>query len=557
MDNHLQEPADSGSIQERGGSQLDSKTRWSIYLLLMTCSLLVVSSRIWQAETVGKNGDAVPFFSANDRSRWCTIRSLGDHNTYAIDEVLNDDDGENWDTIDKVMHWGPDDKPHFYSSKPTLLSTLCTYPYIAMKYFKGWTLKNNTFDVVRWTLVISQVVPLFLFFWAVGRIAELVAEAEWTRIFLMACAGFGTYLTTFAISLNNHVPAAACVAVSLYAVILIWQRRSESVVWYFVAGLTAALAAAFDLPALAFLVSMFSMCLLRSVSKSVLAFVPAVILILLACYLTNKRAHDDWRTPYAHRHDGPVLTVIDGVDSKDLVAGNLPDGFLESIQVVRPDLNENSFENPRLLPGGWGLDKDKYSYRWVLYFDVKSEPVVLLERVDGFGIEVRQWNNWYEYPGSYWMSTNESKSRIDRGEREWSDYLAHLTVGSHGVFTLTPIWFLAVFGLPALCVSPQYRLRLLAWVILAISVTVITFYVLRPEVDRNYGGVCSAPRWLFWLIPLWMVAMIPALDAISEVKALRFGALLLLIISMLSAFYAWSNPWVHPWIYEVFYGVGI
>ena len=64
--------------------QLDSKTRWAIFWLLIICSTAVVSSRLWQVSSVSYS-EEVPFFSANDRSRWCTIRSLGDHDTYAID----------------------------------------------------------------------------------------------------------------------------------------------------------------------------------------------------------------------------------------------------------------------------------------------------------------------------------------------------------------------------------------------------------------------------------------------------------------------------------------
>ena len=69
-------------------NQLDFKTRWSIYWLLIICSLAVVCARLWQIEG-DSHGERVPFLSANDRSRWCTIRSLGDHDTYSIDLVLN------------------------------------------------------------------------------------------------------------------------------------------------------------------------------------------------------------------------------------------------------------------------------------------------------------------------------------------------------------------------------------------------------------------------------------------------------------------------------------
>ena len=42
-----------------------------------------------------------PFLSANDRSRWATVRALVEHGTYAIDDIVSQ---PNWDTIDMVKH---------------------------------------------------------------------------------------------------------------------------------------------------------------------------------------------------------------------------------------------------------------------------------------------------------------------------------------------------------------------------------------------------------------------------------------------------------------------
>ena len=50
-----------------------------------------------------------PFLSANDRSRWMTIRSLVEHGTYEIDEIVGQ---PTWDTIDMVQHAGRDGELH-------------------------------------------------------------------------------------------------------------------------------------------------------------------------------------------------------------------------------------------------------------------------------------------------------------------------------------------------------------------------------------------------------------------------------------------------------------
>ena len=62
-----------------------------------------------------------PFLSANDRSRWATVRSLVELGTYEIDQIVAED---LWDTIDIVQHPGKDGELHLYSSKPPLLATL-------------------------------------------------------------------------------------------------------------------------------------------------------------------------------------------------------------------------------------------------------------------------------------------------------------------------------------------------------------------------------------------------------------------------------------------------
>ena len=68
--------------------QICSQRHWSIYWILIVASVAMLTARVL-ALNHGTPDDS-PFFSANDRSRWCTIRALGDYNTYAIDRVIAD-----------------------------------------------------------------------------------------------------------------------------------------------------------------------------------------------------------------------------------------------------------------------------------------------------------------------------------------------------------------------------------------------------------------------------------------------------------------------------------
>src|SRR5688500_1763067 len=89
--------------------------RWGIYWILIGLAVGNMAGRILTVNSVDQNalekylkekGNANwkktrPFLSANDRSRWATVRSLVEHGTYAIDDIVSQ---PGWDTIDMVKH---------------------------------------------------------------------------------------------------------------------------------------------------------------------------------------------------------------------------------------------------------------------------------------------------------------------------------------------------------------------------------------------------------------------------------------------------------------------
>ena len=127
-------------------------------------------------------------------------------------------------------------------------------------------------------------------------------------------------------------------------------------------------------------------------------------------------------------------------------------------------------------------------------------------------------------------------------------YALHATVGHHGIFSLTPVWLLSIWGLVLLWrgrsdASWPCSSRLL-------SRGVPGFYLSRPQADRNYGGMTSGFRWMFWFAPLWLVALLPAADRLANWRVGRALALLLLVLSVMSASYPTWNPWTQPWLWN-------
>jgi hypothetical protein len=92
--------------------------------------------------------------------------------------------------------------------------------------------------------------------------------------------------------------------------------------------------------------------------------------------------------------------------------------------------------------------------------------------------------------------------------------------------------------------------REIALAIALVSAVVIGFYLVRPPIDRNYGGTSSGFRWVFWLAPLWAAAAVPAADSLGRSRLGRGLALTLLGLSVVSVAYPSWNPWTQPWLQQ-------
>ncbi len=417
-----------------------------------------------QADVQEKLRLQFPFLSANDRSRWVAIRALVERGTFEIDG-LTDEPG--WHTIDKVYHPGADSQPHYYSSKPPLSYVPQAGVCWLLCKVTGWSMTDDTHAVVRTLLILFNVVPFALMLVMIAALAERFCQTDWGRMFLVASAAFGTMLSAFAVTLNNHLPAAVAASVALYC----WARIREKPTdaepsaanWFVLAGLAAAFTVANELPALAFLVAIGLSLLIHDARRTLLWFAPAALVVIAAFFATNYIAHQSLRPPYMHR-------------------------------------SETNLEE-----------------------------------------------NWYHYPNSNW----DNPGGIDAGEESKATYALHCLVGHHGVFSMTPLWLLAMAGGVAWLFTGDGPRRELAVGVLGLTIVVLVFYIgLRPQGDRNYGGMTNGLRWLFWLAPLWTVLMAPAADWSARSRARQALALVLLAFSALSASYPTWNPWTQPWVYR-------
>jgi hypothetical protein len=425
---------------------------------------------------------AAPLQSANDRSRWCTVRALVEQGTYGIDDVRR---LPGWDTIDLVRHEG-----HFYSTKPPLLSTFVAGLYWCVRQTIGWDLDQHLAGTTRLILVIVNLVPWTIALIVLARLVLQSTTRPFTQVFVVATACFGTLLLPFLVSLNNHTPAAVCVVCALApAVSILGRGRREW--WRFAAvGFWSGLAFANELPAAALIAALGTALLVVSPRNTLLYGLPALLVPVAAFLALNRAVTGDWLSFYASYNTGKYRFVFEGVPSY--------------------------WSDPR------GIDQ------------ALDSPAV---------------------------------------------YLLHCTIGHHGLFSLTPVWLLAAAGwvvvllarprhgtgavsatLPASDTSaPSAELTpvpcLVHGIGLALSLIVFSYFLTKTD-HYNYGGVSVALRWLLWLTPFWLLALLPLLDALGGRWWMRGLAAGCLAVSVFSAWHPFDGPWKQPWLFTLMEDAG-
>ncbi len=154
----------------------------------------------------------------------------------------------------------------------------------------------------------------------------------------------------------------------------------------------------------------------------------------------------------------------------------------------------------------------------------------------------------YEHLGipSYWAEPRG----VDRARDTVTQYLFHCLIGHHGIFSLTPIFLLAIPGFVQGLRSKISWQRIWHLIGLILTLAILAFYWKRTE-NYNYGGVSVALRWTLWLTPFWMLAIAEAIRCCSLRKWMAIFLLVLTLPSMYSAWGPWNTPWQQPWLFDV------
>jgi hypothetical protein len=404
-------------------------------------------------------------FSVNDQSRWLTVRALVETGSYSIGHKLLIPDGTyhdfgivtepGWDTVDKVMH---PTTQRMYSSKPTLLPTVVAAEYWLLRKVLHLRLSRDRRTVTSTILFTVNWLPFVFYLLLLARLIERLGTTDWGRLFVFATASFGTFVSGFLGSLNNHTVAAHGALFALYQCLCIHLDDDRRPSRFLLAGLFAGWTMCNELPAILLAGGLMLWLLYLSPRNTLRFALPALLLPVVAYFVTQYLAVGSIVPTYARE-------------------------------------------------------------------------------------------SWYRFPGSYW----NDPTGIDRADEPKLLYACNLLVGHTGILSLTPVLLLGWIGMVRTSRRGAESMgnentarRILAQLTLTLTIVTFVFYVIRTH---NYGGITAGPRWFFWLVPLWLLTMLPEADRWAHGRRRRQLAALLLALSIGSASYALSDPWQHSWLF--------
>ena len=269
-------------------------------LLLIAASLGLHLATLVRAE---------PLRSANDRSRWATVRALAENGNFAIDPYEFE---KRWSTIDQVQVEG-----RLYSTKPALLPLAVTAIYLPVRALTGWELAKHPAPAARRTLLVVNLLPFAAALLVTRNLLTDFARTDSARFLALATLAFGTSLSAFLPTLNNHTAAGCCAALALAPLVRIHHstllsRRHASGLggWAFAgAGLFASLTVTNELPAGLFALLALAVCWRADRRRTLTWFAPAAALPALAL-LAATVAQTGGPLPFYLRYGGDAYEFV-------------------------------------------------------------------------------------------------------------------------------------------------------------------------------------------------------------------------------------------------------
>jgi hypothetical protein len=533
---------------------------------------------------------------ANDISRWCTVWSLLERGTYAIDDCP-------WQarTQDKVEKEAPFGKhlagtgqepvKHFYSSKPPLLPTLIAAVLVPVRVATGvpldhvlkeerserWVEKpiegspgktekvlEKPKEPVEWpvyvfylkpAILLLNVLPLWVMLVLYARLLDRIAPNDWAWFLCLVSAALATFLLAFDSTLNNHTIAAFSAFFALYPFLRIWDDGVRSGWSFAAAGFFGAFCACNEIPAALFGILLFLLLLVRFPRSTLLFFVPTAAIPCAAFLVTQYLAFGQFKPVYeefgtkSYLYYGSYWSTPLEMDyfnvkpeSYGVYLFHMTLGH-HGVFSLTPIFLFSILGALRCLFGGKGHLR---ALGWVtlvlalgLLVFTYQKPEMMRGFVESARITLnRQISTAAKVQGLHWLSQFlPAEGSTDP------------VPGRHWLVWLLPIGLFTIYGAIRLFFARGKRLYAMAGLTLFLTVALLAFYTWNPKA-RNYGGSTQGLRWLFWLIPFWLVMLPAGVEGGQKRRWVRWLSLAALAVSVFSVGYALRSPWSHPWILD-------
>jgi hypothetical protein len=472
--------------------------RFAAALIIIAASSLALGHALRQPSQMG----------ANDVSRWCTVWSLLERGTYQIDECP-------WqvDTQDKVFRAprGAIASPgeteptrHYYSSKPALLPTLIAGVLYPARFATGVPLDRVVLQE-RAPREVQKPDPSSPY--GVKGVLETPKDPVRWPVYIF-------YFKPIVVLLNV-VPFG--ILLVLYARVLDSHAANE---WAWLFCLVAAAFGTYLLP------------FTQTLNNHTVAAFSAFFSLYQLFSIWDREEPSGWRfgaagffAAFAAANELPALAFL------VLLFGLLLVSFPG--QTIR-----------FFLPAAFVPITAFMATQYAVFGEFKLA-------YEAFGTDE------YLYEGSLWKTPLDLDALNEHPE-SYATYFFHMTLGHHGFFSLTPIFLLSAVGAVRLFGAGGWfpvprrgvsAMTVVAWLTVVLTAILLAFYTWNPKA-RNYGGSTQGLRWLFWLIPFWMLLLPKGVEWGQTRPWFRGIAFFALGISVMSVGYAIRNPWTHPWILD-------
>ena len=274
-----------------------SRTPKSIPLVIIL-GMAIATTFVWSS---------TPLQSANDRSRWCSVYSLVHQQSWQIDKIESRD---GWSTIDKVRH-----NDHFYSSKPAFLQALVAGVYWCVQRTTGWNLIKKTEESSHLILTIVNLIPTVIAWFLINGMVIRYAKEKYTKRLLLVAFIFATPITTYLVTLNNHVVAAWAIVFALSPALKIIIDGRNDIRLYLLSGFFAGFAFVNELPALSFAGLIGLIFLIKAPRRALTCYLPMLLIPVAASVALTYWQTGGWKPFYAFYGTEKYLYMHEGIPS--------------------------------------------------------------------------------------------------------------------------------------------------------------------------------------------------------------------------------------------------